>query len=264
MMRGPSKATRPGQFCVISGFAGGACTRSNAASSNENRPPNAASAISRASGAMPGIAAILACEPSAIVRESGTPGAPIHGRAKLATDSNAAPRALPPTANGRRPQTPPARTDPAIGRSARWHDEAFWGHHHPAAVLLADRIHATEPRHDVALIDLDDAHAAFDEGSPAINIAHHPSFDRHRLGRLVQPARGRHDRAGHILGCGLAARKTLEGVEGLGELGRRLGLTALDAVDALADPAELGARVAVGGIDAEFQRRQLNPRLHHV
>src|SRR6516162_8701277 len=46
--------------------------------------------------------------------------------------------------------------------------------------------------------------------------------------------------------------------------GAQLGLTALDAVDALADPAELGARVAVGGIDAELQRRQLDPRLHHV
>src|SRR5262249_57421013 len=103
---------------------------------------------------------------------------------------------------------------------ARWHDEAFWGHHHPAAVLLADRIHATEPRHDVALIDLDDAHAAFDEGSPAINIAHHPSFDRHRLGRLVQPPRGRRHRAAAIP-------------------------TALDAVDALADPGELGARLPV-------------------
>src|SRR5262249_55530992 len=241
MMRGTSKATRPGQFCVISGFAGGACTRSNAARCDENSPPNAARAIIRASGAMPGIAAVLACEPSVIVRQRGTPGAPIHACTKFATDSNAAPRALQPKANGRRPQTPPPRTDPAIGRSARWHDEAFWGHHHPAAILLADCIHATEPGHDVALIDLDDTHAAFDEGSPAINIAPPPPFARRRLGRLVQPARGRHDRAGDILGCGLAARKTLERVEGLGGLGRRLGLTALDAVDALADPAELGA-----------------------
>src|SRR5262245_4967783 len=243
MMRGTSKATRPGQFCVISGFAGGACTRSNAASCDENSPPNAARAIIRASGAMPGIAAVLRVSRRSSCVNAGRPEPPFTRRTKFATDSNAAPRALEPKANGRRPQTPPARTGPAIGRSARWHDEAFWGHHHPAAILLADRIHATEPGHDVALIDLDDAHAAFDEGSTAINIAHHPSFDRCRLGRLVRPARGRHDRAGDILGCGLAARKTLERVEGLGGLGRRLGLTALDAVDALADPAELGARV---------------------
>src|SRR5262249_58760436 len=127
-----------------------------------------------------------------------------------------------PTADSKRAASADAAREKRCGarRSARWHDEAFWGHHHPAAVLLADRIHATEPRHDVALIDLDDAHAAFDEGSPAINVAHHPSFDRRRLRLLVEPARGRYDRAGDILGRGLAARKTLERVEGLGELSR--------------------------------------------
>ena len=34
--------------------------------------------------------------------------------------------------------------------------------------------------------------------------------------------------------------------------------------DALADPGELGGRVAVGGIDADLQRRQFHPRLHDV
>ena len=81
---------------------------------------------------------------------------------------------------------------------------------------------------------------------------------------MVQPARGRCERAGDVLGRSFAARKTLERIDGFGELGRRLGLAALDAVDAFADPAELGGRVAVGGIDAEFQRRQFDPRLHHV
>src|SRR5262249_54070802 len=97
--------------------------------------------------------------------------------------------ALRPKANRRRPPTPPERKDPLVARSARRHDEAFRGHHHPAAVLFADGIHPTEPGHDVALIDLDNAHAAFDEGGPAINVAHHPSFDRGRL-RLVHPTRG--------------------------------------------------------------------------
>src|SRR5215831_15739035 len=241
-MRGASKATRPGQFCVISGFAGGACTRSNAASSNENSPTHAASAIVRARGAMPGIAAVLSCEPSAFVRESGTPGTPIHASRKACHgfehDATGAP------AESKRAASADAAREKkfAVARSACRHDEAFRGHHHPASILLADGIHPTEPGHDVALIDLDDAHAAFDEGSPAINVAHHPSFDRGRL-RLVQPARGRCDRAGNVLGRSFAARKTLERVEGFGELGRRLGLTALDAVDALADPGELGARV---------------------
>src|SRR5262249_43092185 len=261
MMRGTSKATRPGQFCGISAFAGGTCPRSNAASCDESNPANAASPIIRARRAMPGIASGPVCDPSAIVRESGTPGAPIHASHKVCHGFE---RGATAEKNRRRPQTPPPRKDPAVDRSARRHDKALRGHHHPAAILLADRIHATEPGHDVALIDLDDAHAAFDEGSPAINVAHYPSFDRRGLRWLVEPARGRYDRAGDILGCGLAARKTLERVKRLGELGRRLGLTALDAVDALADPAELGARVAVGGIDAELQRRQLDPRLHHV
>src|SRR5439155_15398324 len=260
MICGTSKATRPGQFCVISGFAGGACTRSNAASSNENSPTHAASAIVRASGAIPGIAAVLSCEPSASCAKAGRPEYPFTRRAKFATDWNAMPPALRPKANGRRPQTPPERKDPLVARSACRHDEAFRGHHHPAAILLADGIHPTEPGYDVALVDLDDAHAAFDEGGPAINVAHHPSVDHGRL-RLVQPARGRCERAGDVLGRSFAARKTLERIDGFGELGHRLGLAALDAVDAFADPAELGGRVAVGGIDAELQRRQFDPRL---
>src|SRR5262249_24060865 len=168
------------------------------------------------------------------------PAHPFTRRAKFATDSTAMPPALQPKTNRRRPQTPPERKDPLLDRSARRHDEAFRGHDHPAAVLLADRIHPTEPGHHVALIDLDDAHGALAGGSPAITVAPPPSSDRGRL-RLVQPARGRCDRAGNVLGRSFAARKTLERVEGFGELGRRLGLTALDAVDALADPGELGA-----------------------
>src|SRR5215510_11824433 len=148
MMRGPSKATRPGQFCVISGFAGGDCTRSNAASCDESSPTHAASAIVRARGAMPGIAAVLACDPSATVRESGTPGAPIHASHKACHGFE---RGATAEKNRRRPQTPPARKDPAVDRSARRHDKALRGYHHPAAILLADRIHATEPGHDVAL-----------------------------------------------------------------------------------------------------------------
>src|ERR1700756_2898383 len=263
MTCGTSKATRPGQFCVISGFAGGACTRSNAASSNENSPTPAASTIVRASEATPGVTAVLSCEPSAVMRESGTPGAPIPAARKvchgLECDATGA------AAESKRAASADAarEKDPPVARSACRHDEAFRGHHHPAAILLADGIHPTEPGHDVALIDLDDAHAAFDERGPAINVAHHPSFDRGRL-RLVGPARGRCERAGDVLGRSFAARKTLERIDGFGELVRRLGLAALDAVDAFADPAELGARVAVGRIDAELQRRQFDPRLHHV
>src|SRR5262249_60680325 len=99
---------------------------------------------------------------------------------------------------------------------------------------------------------LDAAHAPSNEGGATKNTAPPPPSAPPRLRRLVECARGRHDRAGDVLGCGLAAGKTLERVDGLGELGRRLGLTALDAVDALADPGELGARVAAGGIDAEL------------
>src|SRR5262249_2457635 len=199
-MRGASKATRPGQFCVISGFAGdGACTRSKAASSNENSPTHAASAIVRARGAMPGIAAVFSCEPSAIVRKNGTPGTPVHASRKACHGFEGDATGAAPKANGRRPPTPPERKDPLVARSARRHDEAFRGHHHPVAVLLADGIHPTEPGHHVALIDLDGAHAAFDEGGPAINVAHHPSFDRGRL-RPVHSTRRRRERASDVLG----------------------------------------------------------------
>src|SRR5215211_6640212 len=151
-------------------------------------------------------------------------------------------------ANRAAPAAPPDRSDPAASRSARRHDQAFRGYHHPAAVLSADGVDATEPRHHIALIDLDEAHTSFDERGPAMDVAHHPSVDGARLGRLVHCRWWRQHRAGHILGRSLAAGKTLECVDGFGQLGRRLGLRALDAVDALADPSELGRRVAVGGI----------------
>src|SRR5882724_7441586 len=70
-----------------------------------------------------------------------------------------------------------------IGRSTRRSDEASGGHDDPAAIrLLADRIDTTQPGDDVALVDLDDAHAALDQGGAAPDIAHHPA---------VEPARAR-------------------------------------------------------------------------
>src|SRR5947208_9956120 len=139
------------------------------------------------------------------------------------------------TSNAKRaaPRRRPIRNDLAASRSARRHDQAFRSYHHPAAVLSADRVDATEPRHDIALIHLDEAHTSFDERSPAMDIAHHPSVDGARLARLVHCRWRRQHRAGHILGCSLAAGKTLECVDRFGELGRRFGLRALDTVDAL-------------------------------
>src|SRR5258705_76912 len=163
MMRGRSEATRPGQFCVISGCGAGACARSKAPSCEEKSPTTTASALVRTRGAMPGIAVVLPCEPSAPMARKR------DARAALRVAQNLPRIAMPRHGrrarkqNRRRPRTPPEKTDRTLGRSTRRHDEALRGHHHPAAVLLADRVHATQPRHNVALIDLDDAHAAFDD-----------------------------------------------------------------------------------------------------
>src|SRR5439155_26376925 len=104
------------------------------------------------------------------------------------------------TSNAKRaaPRRRPIRNDLAASRSARRHDQAFRRYHQPAAVLSADRVDATEPRHDIALIDLDEAHTSFDERSPAMNIAHYPSVDGARLARSVHCPCPRTLRAGPI------------------------------------------------------------------
>src|SRR5262249_55505918 len=66
-------------------------------------------------------------------------------------------------------------SEAAIPRSARRHDQASRGHHDPAAVLPADCVDTPEPRHDVAPINLDEAHAlpaAARRGTPRTT---HPS-----------------------------------------------------------------------------------------
>src|SRR5712671_3420413 len=91
------------------------------------------------------------------------------------------------------------------GRSTRRGDEASGGHDDPAAIrLLADRIDTTQPGDDVALVDLDDAHAALDQGGAAPDIAHHPAIEPacawSRRGRNCRRRGGgrRRDRAGDI------------------------------------------------------------------
>src|SRR5262249_11982753 len=95
-----------------------------------------------------------------------------------------------------------------------------------------------------------------------MNIAYHPAFDSPALGK----PRRRQDRPGHIFrgGCGLAAGQTLDRIDRLVELGDRLDLSTLDAVDALADPGDLRRDVASRGIDTQLQRSEFGPRLHDV
>src|SRR4029078_1852906 len=126
-------------------------------------------------------------------------------------------------------------------------DQTPGGHHHPAAILLADRIHPPEPGHEVALLDLDNSHPAFDQSGAAMDIAHDPSLHPRFRRRLIWPIRvcwwRRRDRARDFLGlcAAVAARHSIEHLDGFVELGRRLSLNALDAFDALANPGELGA-----------------------
>src|SRR5262249_27949303 len=95
---------------------------------------------------------------------------------KSATDQGYA--ATPGRAKGERNNT--GRVD----RSAWRHDQASRGHHDPAAVLLADCVYTSETRHDIARINLDEPHAAFEQRSPAMDVAQHPSFDCPGLARL--------------------------------------------------------------------------------
>src|SRR5947209_1860993 len=253
-MRGASKATSPGHVCVSSGFAAGAWRSSNAATREEKSPRTVASAAMRTRAAVPGMARFLRARVSA-------------GRAERATARRWGSREIchgsPQSATG----APPERKtggSPAAGvsksRSVRGRDQAFRGHHDPAAVLLADRIDPAQTRHDIALIDLDEAHAAFDERGAATDVAHHPAFDLAGLAR-----RRGHDRAGRVLGRDgeFSAGNLIGCIEGFAELAW-IGVRALETLDALADPGELRRRSAACRIDAHLQRRQLDARLRDI
>src|SRR5947208_7026919 len=251
-MRGASKATSPGHVCVSSGFAAGAWRTSNAATREEKSPRTVASAAMRTRAAVPGMARFLRARVSA-------------GRAERAAAQGFA-RNLPWIAAERHGAPPERKTggSPAAGvgksRSVRGRDQAFRGHHDPAAVLLADRVDAAQPRHDIALIDLDEAHSAFDERGAATDIAHHPAFDLAGLAR-----RRGHDRAGRVLGRDgeFSAGNLIGCIEGFAELAW-IGVRALDTLDALADPGELRRRGTACRIDAHLQRRQLDARLRDI
>ena len=60
--------------------------------------------------------------------------------------------------------------------------------------------HSSEARHEIALLDFDNAHPAFDQSGPAMDIAHDPSLEP-RFRRLVWSIRWRRrDRARNLFG----------------------------------------------------------------
>ena len=76
---------------------------------------------------------------------------------------------------------PPVGLSPLQGSGARSsaarRDQAPRGHDDPAAILLADGIDAPQPGHEIALLHLDNAHPAFDQRGPAMDVTHDPTLD---------------------------------------------------------------------------------------
>src|SRR6185295_7372728 len=148
--------------------------------------------------------------------------------------------------------------------SARLMDHAARGDDDPAAVLLADGVDAAQPRHDVALVDLDDAHAAFAIGGAAADLAYRPPLDAaRRLQRLGEHGLRRRDRAGGVpgrIGVG-APLEAVERLDRLGEPRHRLRLRALHTLHPLADFGELLVGAAMTGVDIGLQGGELHARL---
>ena len=106
------------------------------------------------------------------------------------------------------------------------------------------------------MLDFDRAGAAFKECNPATDVAQHPSVD---LARSTPDGLRRSDRARQ-----LAAGQAFERVGGFVQLRCGLARIALNAFDALGDLGQLRGGAPIAGIKAGFERRQLDPRLHHV
>src|SRR6266545_2098643 len=227
MTRGRLDAIRPGQFSRISGLVSGACAAAGC---------GATSASATAAGVIHERRARAVMRCSLDGAQSGTvlPAKPPHVSA-IALRKKAMPV-----------ETQIATTGPLAARdiatkgateSARGGDETLGGDHDPAPVLLADRVDAADAGNRVAGFDLDHAETpALDDGHSAIDVAHDPARDDRRRRRLRIGGRRlwRRHRAGGLAGGQRvdALLQAFQRLDRLGELGSRLGLGALDAVEA--------------------------------